>query len=180
MDIKKGYHIIDLFFRKRPGGQGVLSFVMLAMLCFLVPQVHAQRLFTDDQEYVEEKILVIGHLEVASDSLRKKDLFRLFVGDVQYWKDDTPVTIIDFARDGRVRDSFYDYLGKTSSRIRSIWLKRKLSGEGELPISVKTEAEVLEHVITTEGAIGFVKSSVISEEDREKLKVLIDDIPLDD
>ena len=85
-------------------------------------------------------------------------MLQLFSGTTEYWPDGVPVMIVDLAARGRVREAFYAYLGKTSSRMRSIWLKRKLTGEGELPESVESEEELIEKVASTPGAIGFVSS----------------------
>ena len=40
--------------------------------------------------------------------------------------------------------------------MKSIWLKKLLSGEGEPPEAMDSEEDVLEKVAATAGAIGFV------------------------
>ena len=122
------------------------------------------------------QVTVIAHESVPVDSLDKSDLLKLFSGTTEYWENQIPVTIVDLALEGEVRDAFYSYLGRPSSRMRSIWLKRKLTGEGELPQSMGSEEELLKLVSSTEGAIGFVSSA--HAEDYPTIKVLIPDIPL--
>ena len=122
------------------------------------------------------QVTVIAHQSVPVDSLNKKELLQLFSGTKDQWNDGHPVIIMDLSINGTIRDSFYAYLGKTSSRMRSIWLKRKLTGEGELPQSIGSEQELLELVASTQGAIGFVSADLVLNYDQ--VKVLISQIPI--
>ena len=124
----------------------------------------------------QSQINVIAHGSVPVDTLDKKELLQLFSGTKEYWKDGNPVVIMDLSINGRIRDSFYAFLGKPSSRMRSIWLKRKLTGEGELPQSIDSEEELIEKVASTEGAIGFVSTEIALNQNQ--VKVLISQIPL--
>ena len=117
------------------------------------------------------QVTVIAHMDVPVDSLSKTDLLNFYTGDVQSWGGGIAVVVFDLKARGPVRDAFYDYLGKTSSRMRSIWLKRKLSGEGDPPESFETEAAVLERVASTPGAIGFVQKANVSG---DAVKILVE------
>ena len=108
------------------------------------------------------QVAVIAHRDVPADSISKTDLLDFYTGDVQAWPDDHAVVVFDLKTRGPVRDAFYEYLGKTSSRMRSLWLKRKLSGEGDPPESFETETALLEQVARTPGAIGFVQKANVS------------------
>ena len=48
--------------------------------------------------------------------------------------------------------------------MKSIWLKKMLSGEGDPPEALKSESEVLQKVSSTPGAIGFVSEANISDD----------------
>ena len=108
------------------------------------------------------QVSVIAHMDVPVDSLSKTALLDFYTGDVQSWGGGIAVVVFDLKARGPVRDAFYDYLGKTSSRMRSIWLKRKLSGEGDPPESFETEEALLQRVVSTPGAIGFVQKSTVN------------------
>ncbi len=108
------------------------------------------------------QVTVIAHMDVPVDSLSKTDLLNFYTGDVQSWRGGIAVVVFDLKARGPVRDAFYEYLGKTSSRMRSIWLKRKLSGEGDPPESFETEEALLQRVVSTPGAIGFVQKSTVN------------------
>ncbi|MDZ4700656.1 MAG: hypothetical protein SH809_13185 [Rhodothermales bacterium] len=122
------------------------------------------------------QVVVVAHASVPADSISKNELLRLFSGDIEHWADGSPVIVVDLAEKGAVRDSFYAYLGKTSSRMRSVWLKRKLTGEGELPHSIESQEELIDVISQTAGAIGFVSRELTNG--HPEIKVLIDSIPM--
>ncbi len=122
------------------------------------------------------QVAVVAHASVPADSINKSDLLRMFSGDIEHWEDGSPVVVVDLAEKGAVRDSFYAYLGKTSSRMRSVWLKRKLTGEGELPRSIESQEELIAVISQTVGAIGFVSREFTNG--HPEIKVLIDSIPM--
>ncbi len=124
------------------------------------------------------QISVVANKSVPVDTLAQAELYQLFAGDREYWNSEMRVVIVDLAQKGDVRDSFYVFLGKTSSRMRSIWLKRKLTGEGELPISVDSEDLLLKTVAETPGAIGFLSDASVNGD--EDVKVLMRTIPIVD
>jgi ABC-type phosphate transport system substrate-binding protein len=125
--------------------------LLLLALLLAVP-VHAQ-----------VEVAVIAHPEVAADSLSKSELLDFYTGDIERWPDGAQVLVTDLSEKGPVRDRFYEFLDKRPSRLKSIWLRNMLSGEGEPPESVATEAAMLERVAGTPGALGFVGRAQVSE-----------------
>ena len=151
----------------------ILSLVTALLVLYTFPESSVAQVTSTDQ------LVVIAHTSVPIDSLEKGELLRLFSGDLEYWDSGDPVVIADLSKKGRVRESFYEYIGKTSSRMRSLWLRRKLSGEGELPEFFESEDDLLEMVLNTPGAIGYLRAETIMNVS-EELKVLISGIPLVD
>ena len=120
---------------------------------------------------VGAQVVVIAHQEVPVDSISKDQLLDFYTGDVLSWPSSgLEVVVCDLRLKSDVKDDFYDYLGKSSSRMRSIWLKRKLAGEGDPPVFFQTEEELLEHVSNTPGSIGFMHPSKVTS----NVKVLIE------
>jgi hypothetical protein len=89
--------------------------------------------------------------------------------DIKKWPDGQVVAVFDLKSRGEVRKKFYKFLGKSSSRMKSIWLKKMLSGEGEPPAAMESEEKLLEMVASTEGGIGFVSEEKVGD----KVKVLL-------
>ena len=109
------------------------------------------------------QVAVIANLSVPLGKIEKSELLDLYTGDISFWNDGEPIVIFDLKQRGKVRDSFYNYLGKSSHRIKSIWLKRMLSGDADPPEFLDSEEEMLKKVASIPGAIGFVSLSKINE-----------------
>ena len=102
------------------------------------------------------QVAVIAHKSVPVDTIKKSELLDFYTGDIKKWNDEQPVVILDLKPRGDTKKAFYKFLGKSPSRMKSIWLKLMLSGEGDPPLSMRSEDELLKKVASTPGAIGFV------------------------
>jgi ABC-type phosphate transport system substrate-binding protein len=102
------------------------------------------------------QVAVIAHKSVPIDHIEMSELLDFFTGDIKKWNDEQPVEILDFKPRGDIKKAFYKFLGKSPSRMKSIWLKKMLSGEGDPPLSMKSEMELLEKVASPPVSIGFV------------------------
>ena len=109
------------------------------------------------------QVAIISHKTVPVDSITKSALLDLYTGDIQFWSNGEPVIVVDLKARGDTKTVFYDFLGKKSSRMKSIWLKKKLSGEWDTPESLETEDEIITKVASTPGALGFVSQSKVTE-----------------
>ena len=121
------------------------------------------------------QVAVIAHKDVPADSIAKVQLLDFYTGEAQSWEGGLEVVVFDLKSKGAVKDAFYDFLGKSSSRMKSIWLKRKLSGEGDPPESFQTEEELLQHVTSTPGAVGFVHASKVSVDVKVLTEIDVDE-----
>ena len=77
------------------------------------------------------RVAVIAHPSVPVDALKKSELLDFYLFDIVKWPDQQPVVVLDLKPKGETRDAFYQFLGKRPSRMKSIWLKKVLSGEGD-------------------------------------------------
>lgn len=115
------------------------------------------------------QVAVIAHPSVPLDRLEKTELRYIYTGDIRKWGNGEAVVVFDLKPNGEMKDAFYDFLGKSPSRMKSIWLKNLLSGEGDPPESLKSEQEMLAKVAATRGAIGFISESMVDK----SVKVLL-------
>jgi len=107
------------------------------------------------------QVAVIAHKSVPVDTIKKSELLDFYTCDIKKWNDKQPVVILDLKPRGEVKKTFYKYLGKTPSRMKSIWLKNMLSGEGDPPEVLKSEEEMLQKIATTPGSIGFLSHTKV-------------------
>jgi ABC-type phosphate transport system substrate-binding protein len=107
------------------------------------------------------QIAVIANKNVPVDSVSRGELLDYYSGEIREWTNKKPITVFDLKPRLEIREKFFEYLGKSSSRMRSIWLKKLLSGEGDPPAALENELKVLSTVANTPGSIGFINTKLI-------------------
>lgn len=124
---------------------------------------------------VQAQVAVIAHKSVPVDTIDKIQVLDFYTKDIKKWNSKTPVVVLDLKPDDETKEIFYKFLGKSTSRMKSIWLKKMLSGEGDPPEAMNSHEEMLKKVAQTPGAIGFVDRSKINETEdaKEGIKVLL-------
>lgn len=110
------------------------------------------------------QVAVIAHKEVPADTVDRIQVLDFYTRDIKKWTSKLPVVVFDLKPDNEVKEAFYKFLGKSTSRMKSIWLKKLLSGEGDPPEELKSQDEMLQKVATTPGAIGFVEYSKANDD----------------
>ena len=110
-----------------------------------------------------DSVAVIAHPSVPEKELNKTKLLDIYSGDVKNWSDGRPVVVLDLKPTGDIKETFYKFIGKSPSRMKSVWMKRMLSGEGDPPQAVESEAEMVRKVASTPGAIGFVSRAAVND-----------------
>ena len=111
---------------------------------------------------VAEEIAIIAHIDTPSDSLSKREILDFYTGDIRRWSNDQKVIVFDLKPRSETKEIFYDFLDKSPSRMKSIWMKKMLSGEGDPPESIDTIDEILKRVTETPGSIGYVPRSIVT------------------
>lgn len=72
------------------------------------------------------------------------------------------VQLFDLNEESGAKQAFYSALGKPASEYKKIWMKKKLTGNGNPPKPVSNEDEMVNKVANTPGAIGFVSASKVN------------------
>lgn len=126
------------------------KFLLLTILVFISGNAYSQ-------------VAVIAHKNVPVDSVSKTQLLDFYSGDIKEWNNNRPVIVFDLKPRLEIRDRFFQFLGKSSSRMRSIWLKKVLAGEGDPPKALESEEIVLKNVAKTPGSIGFIDKKFVND-----------------
>lgn len=109
------------------------------------------------------QVAIIAHKSVPADSITQTEVLDIYTGEIRRWKNGDPITVLDMTAEGTVRDQFYKFLGRKSSRVKSIWVKNFLMGDGAPPLTVDSDAKVLAKVVETPGAIGYIRSELAND-----------------
>ena len=64
------------------------------------------------------QVAVIAHKSVSIDTIEKLELLDFFTGDKSFWDDGTPVIVFDLKPKGDIRDTFYNFLEMSPTRIK--------------------------------------------------------------
>lgn len=115
------------------------------------------------------QVAVIVNQSVKENDVSREQLLDFYSRDVRVWKNGEPVTVFDLKPKSDVKETFYQFLGKSTSRMKSIWMKKMLSGEGDPPEALETEEAVVTKVAATPGSIGFVSQAKVTDD----VKVLV-------
>lgn len=116
------------------------------------------------------QVAVIAHKSVPLDSIKKNVLLDFYARDIKKWSDGQPIIVFDLKPQSEAKTTFYNFLGRSPSRMKSVWLKKLLSGEGDPPEAMSSEEALLAKVAATAGAIGFVSKTLV----RDSVKVLLE------
>jgi len=118
------------------------------------------------------EVAIIANPSVKEDTLNKSLLYDVYRGEVRTWEDGTKIKVWDLGEKGDVRDSFYDFIGMRPSRMKSLWMRKLLTGEGDPPSEAETQEKMLKSIIDTPGAIGYVNKDLVDK--RVKLLMVIE------
>lgn len=110
---------------------------------------------------------VIVSPSLATVTLDRSLLRAVFTMRVREWPDGTPIRVFVLPDDNPLSDQFYrQRLGMYSYVLRRAWDRMVFTGTGFAPTVVRSEAEMVERVRSTPGAIGFVRKRETSSRNR--------------
>lgn len=111
---------------------------------------------------------IVANPAVKGSEISKTDLRDIFSGSSSTFKDGShavPVTL----KTGAIHEEFLKtYVGKTDSGFRAAWRMLVFTGQGSMPKTLDSDAQVIEYVASTPGAIGYVARASASD----KVKIL--------
>jgi ABC-type phosphate transport system substrate-binding protein len=108
------------------------------------------------------EVAVIANPSVPAKQVDKSLLLDMYSGDVKEWDNGERIVLLDLKPKSDVKAAFYEFLGKSASRMKSVWMKNMLTGEGQPPESVETQEAIVEMVASTPGAIGYVDRKLVT------------------
>lgn len=112
---------------------------------------------------------VIANPQVAGDSVDRDFVRDAYLKKSTEWGNGDTIHPIDLASKFRERDRFTEQvIRKTPAQLRTYWNQQIFSGKGVPPPEADAVADVIDYVVSTKGAIGYVPVDV----DVGKAKIL--------
>jgi hypothetical protein len=135
-------------------------------LCFTAqfsPLLCAAGLVLSSIGYPAQSQDMIRNPSLPATSLKRGEAVLLFSLRAQRWYDGQSVKVFVLPDDHPVHSSFSKkILGLFPYQLRRVWDRQVFSGTGQAPTIVYSEAEMIDRVSGTRGAIGYVGTSSIS------------------
>ncbi|WP_174842488.1 hypothetical protein [Steroidobacter cummioxidans] len=140
---------------------------MLRRLRCLLSALLLMLSFTASSQNSDLAVEVIVSPSLAKVTLDRNLLRAVFTMRVREWPDGTPIRVFVLPDDNPLSDRFYrERLGMYSYVLRRAWDRMVFTGTGFAPTVVRSEAEMVERVRSTPGAIGFVRKRETSSQNR--------------
>ena len=106
---------------------------------------------------------VIANGSMATNSVSADDLKAVFLQEKSSLSDGSRVVPV-LAKGGPAHETFVkQYLGKTEDALMTYYRSLVFTGKGLMPKALASDAEVLNYVAKTKGAIGYISSSAGNE-----------------
>jgi ABC-type phosphate transport system substrate-binding protein len=106
----------------------------------------------------EPQTVVIVHPDRAGYDPDRRQLRALFTMRVTVWPDGKPARVFVLPDRSELHDQFCrERLGTYPYVLRSVWDRKIYTGVGLAPVEVRSEVEMQQKVLSTPGAIGYVR-----------------------
>lgn len=125
-------------------------------------------LLTASLQAAEQGYFIVN-TNVPVDTLTKKEILTIFLGNKQFWSNDKRIEAA-YCADKDADLFFNDYLDISHKAFKRHWLKKVFSGYGTAPKSLRNPQAIVEFVSSHEGAIAFCRG--ISLEGKKNIKVI--------
>ena len=102
------------------------------------------------------QVIVIANPNVKADSVTKDELRNVFTGSSSKLAGGDRVTPV-LLKEGATHSTFTsDFLGRSPIAVTMSWRSLVMSGQGAMPRSFESEAQEVEYISHTAGAIGYI------------------------
>ena len=101
------------------------------------------------------QIQIIANKSVKESSINKAKLKNIYTLDTKQWADGGKIIVVD-QKAGAAKEDLCKAVGQPAANLAQLWMRVKLSGEGNPPTVVSNDDEMLSKVASIPGAIGYV------------------------
>ncbi len=116
--------------------------------------VHALLIYTPCSLAVE----VITHTDASVSLTQVKDLRAIFSMRLRYWPDGSKIRVFVLPDNNALHKKFVkEKLHMFPHQLRRTWDRMTYTGTGQPPVTVNSNAEMLEKIQNTPNAIGYIE-----------------------
>ena len=138
---------------------------LMAFVCLLIMASSCPG-FGPPAAAANDDLVIIANPELSGNSIKQRDLQRIYLGKQTQWKDDTSIVPV-MLKSGPLYDEFIEgYLDRSVQRFVTYWRQMVFTGKGIPPKSFASESDLVDFVARTPGAVGFASTSSVTTEVR--------------
>lgn len=103
-------------------------------------------------------VTVIANPSVLTDSISKNDLKEIFLGKQVKWPDNSRIKFV-LSGDYDIHITFLkQYVGRSPTQFEMYWRNQVFTGQGQTPVKLRSDRDIINFVASTPGAVGYVSS----------------------
>ena len=115
---------------------------------------------------------VVVHPTNPGTVVSRPVLAGIFKGQTNRWGDGSPIVPVDQSAKSAVRVRFVkDVMNESVAAVMAYWARQMMGGRARPPVVKGSDAEVIEFVAKTDGAIGYVGSDAVVPDTVKVLQV---------
>lgn len=114
--------------------------------------------------FCNAQVSIIANKSVQAEGINQTDIKYIYQLNTKKWSDGTKIKLFDYKKKTDLKLAFFKFIKKTPMQLKKEWLRAKLTGGGKPPKEMKSEKQMLQHVADTEGAIGYINSSKVTDD----------------
>ena len=103
-------------------------------------------------------VLIITNRGTEISSLKKKEIKDIFTGKRTRWNGSGKIIIATLKNSGVHEEFLRQFVKKTPSQFRNFWRRKVFTGEGKIPKVFTSEANLIDFVARTKGAVAYISS----------------------
>ncbi len=108
-------------------------------------------------------VLVIANKSVGVDEIEKSKLTEIYQGARIQWDDGGTIRVV-MLKSGAAHEAFAEnVIGLSAAKLKNIWKKVIFTGTGTPPKIFRDEAELVQYVAETDGAVGYISATTPHE-----------------
>jgi len=105
------------------------------------------------------QVAVIANNSVSASDISHSDLHDLFTGSASSIKGSGEVSPVLLKSSSTHEEFLNKYIGKSDAAFRAGWRSLLFSGQNTIPKTFASDAEVVDYVAHTRGAVGYIAAS---------------------
>lgn len=120
--------------------------------------------------------VLIHNAGLQGEDFSTDSLLHIYAMHKKLWSDGTPVRVFSLPTNSVTHREFVNqYLHMQPFQLNRLWHRLVFSGTGSAPKKVESDAQMIDLIKTTPGAVGYVDSSFLKEIDQSMMTGVSDE-----